>query len=211
MLKVGSNGKDPIEIADSPPKADGMPMDYDDDIELTQDDEEKASSLSKLISAGGLDEDAIGDNYDDAKTSVSLLDMFDSAQASESADEDDKDNSNNTHQLANAIMQEKDDDNTDTYDDKDNKLTTTSDHNDNNQTTNDNKNNETNKNNKNKNKNSHSLTNNNDHTGKLADHTANTTTVLSFKTLKIHTSKWTTLSQQAKNIMPYIDTDRDNA
>ena len=78
--KIGSNGKDPIEIEDSPPKADGMPMDYDD-TELTQDNEEKASSMFKLISAGGLDEDAIGDDYDDAKTSVSLLDMFDSAQA----------------------------------------------------------------------------------------------------------------------------------
>jgi hypothetical protein len=209
--KIGSNGKDPIDIEDSPPKADGMPMDYDD-TELTQDNEEKASSVVKLISAGGLDEDAICDNYDYAKTSVSSLNMFNSTQSSESANEDIADNSNNTHQLANAIMQEKDDDDTDQYDDKDNKLTTTSDHNDNNQSTNDNKNNETNKNYKNKNKNNRNLiTNNNDHREKLSDNTSTTTIVLSLKTLKTHTSKWTTLSQQAKHLMPYIDTDRDNA
>jgi hypothetical protein len=34
--------------------------------------------------------------------------------------------------------------------------------------------------------------------------------VLSLKTLKTHTSKWTTLSQHAKHVMPYIDTDREN-
>ena len=107
-------------------------------------------------------------------------------------------------------MQEKDDDNTDMCNDKDNKLTTTSDYNDNNQTTNDNKKNETNKH-KNKNKNNDNLTNNNNDPGKLSDNTSTTSTVLSLKTLKKHTSKWTNLSQQAKNLMPYIDTDRDNA
>jgi hypothetical protein len=206
--KIGSNGKDAIEIQDSPPKTNEMLMDSGG-TELTQDDAEKATRVVKLISTGGLDEDVIGDDYDDAKTSVSLLNMFDSAQASKSANKDDY-NSNDTHKLANAIMQETDDDDTDMDDNKDYKLTLTSNHKDNNLII-DNKNKETNKNNKNKNKNNDNLDHINDHTENPSNITSTTTTVLSLKTLKTHPSKWTTLSQQAKNLMPYIDTNCNNA
>jgi hypothetical protein len=52
------------------------------------------------------------------------------------------------------------------------------------------------------------ITKNNDQE-KLSNNTSTTMTVLSLTTSKTHTSK--SLSQQAKNLMPYIDTDRDNA
>jgi hypothetical protein len=127
--KISSNGKDPIDIEDSPPRSDKMPMVWDD-MELALDDKEKAYSVVKLISSGGLDKDIIVIDDDDAKTSVSLL-----KQDEESTNKDNDDNSNDTHKLADAIMQVHNDDNTDMYNDNDNKLTITSGNDNNNKTT----------------------------------------------------------------------------
>jgi hypothetical protein len=201
--KIGSNGKDPIEIEDSPPKSDETPMDFDE-TELAYEDDEKAPSVVKLIASGGLDDEVNGYEDDDANTPRSLLTRFDNAQALE-AKLPDSDDDEDTHKLANAIMQEDDDDAMDMDEDKDTEFPVTSEYNKDNQT-NDNK-----KNQKNKNKQDHHSTNHNDHTGNINHTTSNTTTVLSLKNLKTHTSKWTTLSQQSKNLMPYIDTDRENA
>jgi hypothetical protein len=195
--QIGSNSKDPIEIEDSPCK----PEEALAVLHKERAEDDDPASVVKIIAYGGLDEEVNSDKEDkEDSPPVSLVKMFDLAQddSNAKANPNNLDNNNSKHNDNKMEVEDADNQDNDTkmdYDSKEEEGLDTDEHSN---TTNEEK-----KNNKNKNK------NNKDH--HLHDNLDDETPVLSLLTLDAHTVKWTSLSQNAKNVMPYISSDRDKA
>jgi hypothetical protein len=158
--------------------------------------------VAKIIAYGGLDEDFKDEGDDDDRPPVSLASKFDLAKDDSIKDNtmmewDDDLNSDNGNKKDNTLQDDEltnSDDTSLTYkDNEDNKNITNKDK----------KDNKNNKNNKNKNKNNRDI--------HAHDNLDDETPVLSLLKLEAHTAKWTTLSQTAKNAMPYLSSERDKA